>query len=128
MPTPEIPTEAKVPEEAEASSSSLFDTLYQRKPSISTTSAFVPFSPDEKVAAAIDASSGKVYLLAGDGRQLLTLNGNNIIFPCNGKELLIISGNEIYIIPIHPNEIEHLLDELRIPGFSGIKEYSFVEI
>ena len=85
-------------------------------------------SPDEKVAAAIDASSGKVYLLAGDGRQLLTLNGNNIIFPCNGKELLIISGNEIYIIPIHPNEIEHLLDELRIPGFSGIKEYSFVEI
>ena len=51
MPTPEIPTETKVPEEAEASSSSLFDTLYQRKPSISTTSAFVPFSPDEKVAA-----------------------------------------------------------------------------
>jgi WD40 repeat protein len=85
-------------------------------------------SPNEKVAAAVDGFSEKIYLLAGDGRQLITRTGHIVLFSKDGKGLFWISGNEINEMPIGPAEIKRLIEKFRISELSRIKESNFAEI
>jgi hypothetical protein len=88
----------------------------------------IRISPNEKTAAAVNAFSEKIYLLAGDGRQLITRSGHIVLFSNDGKELIWISGNTIDKIPISPTEIKRLIEKFRIFPLSETKENNFAEI
>jgi WD40 repeat protein len=88
----------------------------------------IRISPNEKTAAAVNAFSEKIYLLAGDGRQLITRSGHIVLFSNDGKELIWISGNTINKIPISPTEIKRLIEKFRIFPLSETKENNFAEI
>jgi WD40 repeat protein len=85
-------------------------------------------SPNEKVVAAVDALSEKIYLITADGRKLMTCSGHSVLFSNDGKELFWILGNEIYKMPIAPVEIKRLIDNFRISTLSETEENKFIEI
>ena len=82
-------------------------------------------SPDEKLAAAVNDSLSRVFLLAGN-YVLTTFEGCNPMFTGNGKEMYWISGERIFRAPVQPGEIRKLIES--IPVLQRPAETKFIEI
>jgi WD40 repeat protein len=83
-------------------------------------------SSDNKIAAAVDSISSRIYLVTGTSYILITLPGKNPMFSNKEKDLYWISGDKIFRSPIHPKEIKKLIEPLR--NSLNSKEINFVEI
>jgi hypothetical protein len=83
-------------------------------------------SPDEKVAAAVDSISSRIFLIIGTSYILTTFTGKNPMFSNDGKELYWVSGEKIFKIPIRPKEIKRIIEPL--VNSQRSEEIKFVEI
>jgi WD40 repeat protein len=86
----------------------------------------IVLSPNMKVAAGSDSKSDRITIFAGDRQNLLTLNGKFPMFPGDGNELFWIDGNEIFRLPVVPDEIKHQFDTYKISWQS--KEFDNIRI
>jgi len=71
-------------------------------------------SPTGEVAAAINIQANEIFLLAPDGLQLITQDGNYAMFSNDGKYLFMINKNAILKIPVDVMEIKELLSKYKI--------------
>jgi len=83
-------------------------------------------SPDNKIAAAADSVSSRIFLITGTSYIMMTLDGKIPMFSNDGNYLYWISGKKILKSPIHPKEIKKYIEPVR--NLVKSKESNFVEI
>jgi WD40 repeat protein len=91
----------------------------------------IPFSefvlsPDDKIAAAVDSTNSRIYLITGTNYILMSLKGRNPMFTNDSDELYWISDDKIFITPISVQKIKKLTEPLRSSAIS--RETNFVVI
>ena len=104
-----------------------FLPVTQNIKTINKTFSSIIASPDQKVGAAVSEADNQIYILAGTNL-ITTLSGNNPMFSDKGKTIFWISGNRIFRMPFHPNEIKRLLNDYKIRSLPEPNENISIDI